>query len=171
VLGALGFLDDRHTPGGHPHPQIHHGRGGVVSLLASVKRAGGIGGAYFADGRYFDWSSRRQDGSFGFEGGDDSESGGFDIGLDDLTRLHEALTDALDEKAEDPGQLNAPGDEGWYFDWSAGGEDSNGNRIYDFEFGTPEETTQIELAAVELQQLHTALTMTLLVEATKAESA
>jgi hypothetical protein len=171
MLGALGFLDDRHSPGGHQHNELDHGRGGVASLLASMKRTKGLGAINFSGGQYFDWASRRDDGSFQFEGGEGQDTAIVDLTLDDMTQLHAALTDALDDDTDDPGQLADEGDRFW-FDWSDVEEDDDGELTYSFQFGVPggKDEARASLSSSEMQQLHSALTLTLLVEATKAES-
>lgn len=143
------------------------------AVIAALKAQGGEqGGAYFDDGRYFDWSTYdANEATYLFEvgGPNDDEAVQFALDDTDMQRLFSALsvtrlrdTRAGDEST-DMAALATVGetdgvsfeDDGAYLDWSGRNVDGG----YQFEVGDGENTVNFDLSPEEFQKLIASLAL------------
>ena len=111
-------------------------------------------------GPYLNWSSQTEPGVRHFEVGDGTDAIGLTMTTAQLQQLRDGigrLVGALDDGAEDPGQLSLDDEgDGAYIDWSTVEED--GIRYVEFGDGF-EAHVQLELTDAHLRELHARLAL------------
>lgn len=162
------LAERKYNPAEPRRPDGKWGTGAVASLINDLKKTGSLGGAYFEDDDYLDWSGWHRpapDGTFNLEIGGADGTVQVDATMDDLHGWQEGLTRSLAENNDDGTGFGDLNDEANQAGMTWAPQDEHGERwdVTATDAGGDEVTFDWPRSRVE--QLHTALTMTLLADA------